>query len=114
MREHRRGDAEAFVEPHVFAGVGEVILTPDDVRDLHRDVVDNVHKVKHRVSVGTKDDEVFVLGPFHPAANPVVDDNRRRLHFLHFLFAMIIEHLVALAEQSEPDGAVLFVGPAGS
>jgi hypothetical protein len=112
VREDRRRDAETLVKPHVLARVGQVVLAADDVRDLHLDVVHDVHEMEHRVAVGAEDHEVLVLLPLDPAANPVVDDDRRGLHLLDLLLAVIIEDLVALAEQLEPDGAVLLVGAA--
>jgi hypothetical protein len=46
---HRR--AEGLEQLHVLARVGKVILAADHVRDLHGDVVDDVHEVEHRVAV---------------------------------------------------------------
>src|SRR6185295_5744793 len=53
------------------------------------------------------------LLPLDLPADLVVDDDRRGLHLLDLLLAVVIKHLVALAEQLEPDGAVLLIGPAG-
>ena len=107
------GAPKALKSSHVLARVRKVILAADDVRDLHRDVVDHVHEMKHRVAVRAHDHEVLVLQPLHPAADQVVDDDRRRLDLRDRLLAVLVENLGALAEQFEPNRAVLLVGAAG-
>ena len=113
MGELRRLHSEALVEMHVLARVREMVLAADDVRHVHRDVVDDIHEMEHRIAVRTHDDEILVLDALHPAANAVLDDDRRALHLRDGLLAVLVEHLEALPEQPEPDRAVLFVGAAG-
>jgi hypothetical protein len=76
------------------------------------DVVDDIHEMEHRVAVGAEDHEILVLLPLDLAADLVVDDDRCGLHLLDLFFAVIVKYLVALAQQLEPDGAVLLVSPA--
>ena len=112
MREGRRLHPEALVKRHVLARVGPMVFAPDDVRDLHRDVVDDVHQVKHRIAVRAHDHEILVLDALHAAADLVLNHDGRRLDLGHGLLAVLVKYLVALAEQLEPDRPVLLVGPA--
>ena len=91
---HRQRRAEGLEQLGVLARVRQVVLAADHVRDLHRDVVDDVHEMEHRVAVGADDDEILLLGALDPAADGVVDDLR-------------------LAGDLEVDRAVLLVGAAG-
>src|SRR4051812_40796094 len=69
--------------------------------------------MKNRISIRTENHEVLVLGAFHAAANLILYHHWRRLHLLHFLFAMIVEYPIALTEHLEPDRALFFIGAAG-
>ena len=76
-----------------------MILAADDVRDVHLQIVNDVDKMKHGLSVGTQDDEVGInLLAVGQLADDIADDqivNRNRLA-LHLEF----------------DGALVFVGEA--
>ena len=50
--------AQGPEQEDVLRCVGQVVLAPDDVRDIHRRVVDDDREVVERVAVGPDDDEV--------------------------------------------------------
>jgi len=58
----------------MLARVREVVLAAYHVGDAHRDVVDDVDKMEHRVPVRAHDHEVLLLGPLDAAPDGVVDD----------------------------------------
>ena len=90
----RQRRPEGLEELRVLARVRKVVLAADHVGDLHRDVVDDIDEVEHRVAVGAHDHEVLLLRALDPAADRVLD------------------HL-GLARDLEENRPVLLVGPAG-
>ena len=62
MRELRRLGAEGPVELDVLWCVGEVIFAPDDMRDPHLQIVNNVHKVKNPRAVRPPESHVGMGG----------------------------------------------------
>src|ERR1035437_8062717 len=89
-----------------------MILAEEAVRDPHRDIGDHIHKMKHRIAVRTHDDEILILHPLHAPANPILDHHGWHLDFRDRLLAVLVEHLITLAEQLEPNRTVLLVGAA--
>jgi hypothetical protein len=61
----------------------------------------------------TKDDEILVLRPLHPAPDPVVDERGRVPHLDNGLLSVVVKDLEALALQLEKDRAIFLVRPAG-
>jgi len=107
-----RLDAEGLEELEVLRRVGQVVLAADHVGDLHLDVIDHVHEVKDRLTVGAEDHEVTVLGALDAAAHHVIEHHRSGVDLLDLPLQVIIEDRGAGALEAEPPGAVLFVGAA--
>ncbi len=59
--EGRQVGAQRLEDQELGERVGEVLLGPDDVGDLHRDVVDDAGEVVQRRAVGPDDHEVADL-----------------------------------------------------
>ena len=76
-----------------------MIFAADDVGHAHRDVVDHVHQVKYRIAVGAYDHEVLVFHTLYPAADPILDHHGRPLDLGDGFLAVLVDDLVALAEE---------------
>ena len=76
--EGRQLGAQGLEDQELREGVGEVLLGPDDVGDLHLDVVDDAGEVVERRAVGPDDDEVadLVGGELDVPLDQVVEDER--------------------------------------
>ena len=109
MSERRHGRTEGLEQFDVFTGVGKVIFTTNNVRDLHSDVVDDIHEVKHRISIRTDNNKVFILETLHVTTDLIFDGRRSHFHLCDRLFAMLVVNFIALTEQLEPHGAVFLV-----
>ena len=90
VREFRRLHAESLVKLNVFARVGKMVFAANDVRDFHRDVVNDVHEVENGFAVPAHDDEVAVFGAFDAPADNIVDNNRRGVNAFVFFFQKIV------------------------
>src|SRR5207247_2494459 len=55
MREERRGEPEVLVEPELQRRVRQVVLAPQDVRDLHCGIIDHHGEVVGRTSIPAPD-----------------------------------------------------------
>ena len=62
MRKLRHLLTESLVKQNLFMRVRQMILTANDVRDAHLDVVEHDRKVVERMAVRTQQHQVFNLG----------------------------------------------------
>ena len=74
---HRHRSAERVKQQHVLGRVRNVIVTADDVRDPHVDVIDHDRQVIERMAIGSDDDEVFKVGAVEldPPMHDVVESD---------------------------------------
>ena len=81
MPEARLAIPEGADEGDVLRGVAQVILSADDVGDLHRLVVDHDHEVIERHAVGSHDHEVpeQLVVELDLAADEVIEPDLLRL-----------------------------------
>ena len=101
---------ERLVKVDVLGGVAQVVLAAHDVRDAHRDVVDDIHKMEGRAAIRAHEDEVTLLAAFHPATDEVVDHDRLGAHLLDLGLEVFVVLGIPLAFEAEPLGAVFLVG----
>ena len=80
----RPAKSQGVLEQDVLGGVGQMLLTTNDVGDAHELVVHHHGQVIGRVAVGLEDDEVVELSGGHGglAANHVVNRDLARLRCL--------------------------------
>ena len=64
---------EGLVQFQVLTGVGKVIFTANDVRNLHGDIIHNVYKVEYGRPVRPVNNEVFFFQTLDGTVNDVVD-----------------------------------------
>ena len=78
MGKGRQARAQRLEEQELREGVGEVLVGPDDVGDLHRDVVDDAGEVVKRSAIGPDDDEIadLVGRELDVPLDQVVEDER--------------------------------------
>jgi len=82
----RRLHAKRLEKRDVLGGVAQVILAADDVRDVHFQIVNDVHQMKHRLAVRALNDEIglrfLAVGEFADnfADDQILDDDRLALH----------------------------------
>ena len=54
--------AQRFVNQQLLVGVGQMVLTANDMSDVHLDVIDYHGQVVKRVTVRTQQHQIFDLG----------------------------------------------------
>ena len=59
-----------------------MVFTPNDVGDLHSDIIHYVDEVKARIAAGSLNHEIAFFAARHFSANQIVDDNRFGPNFL--------------------------------
>ena len=62
MRELRRRHAESFVDQNLFVRVRQMVLSANDMRDPHLDVVANDREIVERMTVRAEQDKIFGVG----------------------------------------------------
>ena len=80
MGEARRLGTEGLVEFDMLRGVGEMVLTTDDMGDFHLNVIDDINEMEDPGAIGTAQSDVGMgagIGEieFNPAANLVLQDD---------------------------------------
>jgi hypothetical protein len=98
MGERRRIRAQRLVQFDMFWGVGKMILTADDVSDLHLQIVDDVDEMKDPGSVGTADGHIRMRGRIRHIEGNVSTDEVGNRH--------------SLARRTEADRALILIGMA--
>jgi len=58
----RRRGAQGLVEGDVLVGVGQVVFSPNHMRDPHLQVVDDIHEVKYRAAVLSLNHQIWLHG----------------------------------------------------
>ncbi len=74
----RRRPAQGREQHHLPGGVGDVILAPDDVGDIHARIVDDHGEVVGEAAVGALDDEVAddIRGEGDGPVDEIVESHR--------------------------------------
>ena len=96
-----RRDTEGVEQLDMLAGIAQVVLTANDMRDPHRDVVDHIDKMERRAAVGPENDKIAAFRTSDLAADRVVDFHGLRADFLDFLAGVVVKFGIALTFQAE-------------
>ena len=88
MAKLRKGVVQCLIEDNLPRGIVQVIIPPDDMADLHGDIINHHYKIIGGSAVPAADDEIVQLG--------IVKD--------HFTFDQVIHLGLPTLRASKPDG----------
>jgi hypothetical protein len=82
MSKNRRLPSQSAIDQDLPGSVGEVVISPYDMGDMHRMVVDDTGKIVSRHPIGTNDDEITdpVRIEIHPSVDEIFEDNHSLIH----------------------------------
>jgi hypothetical protein len=82
MSKNRRLPSQSTIDQDLPGSVGEVVISPYDMGDMHRMVVNDTGKIVSRHPIGTNDDEITdpVRIETHPSVDEIFEDNHSLIH----------------------------------